>query len=67
MTALDYLQTAKSHKNRKNKVFWLFEYKKSKNITHSKPLLIEMIGYTDEQIEIEINDYISQEIKSKHF
>jgi hypothetical protein len=61
MRAINFLISAKNSETRRKKIDWLFHYFKDKNITHTKNMLIEWIGYTDEQIDTEIEEYINKE------
>jgi hypothetical protein len=64
MRTINYLISAKNSETRRGKVDWLFHYFRDKNITQTKNRLIEWVGYTDEQIDNEIEEYIEFE-KSK--
>ena len=52
MEAIDYLRTAMSLSDtRKDKVFNLFKYYKTKNITKPRYDMEEMVGFTDKEID----------------
>jgi hypothetical protein len=61
MKPIEYLITAKNKDNRKEKVEWLFKYKELKNIKHTYYSMIDFIGYTDNQIDEEIEYYLNFE------
>ena len=61
MRTIDFLISAKNSETRRQKIDWLFRYFKDKNISHTKNRLVEWIGYTDQQIDQEIEDYITFE------
>lgn len=61
MRAIDFLISAKNSETRRQKIDWLFHYFEDKNISHTKNRLIEWVGYTDEQINNEIEDYLNFE------
>ena len=61
MKTIDFLITAKNSETRKRKIEFLFKYKELKNIKHTYQVMIDMIGYTDEQINDEIEDYLTFE------
>jgi hypothetical protein len=63
MRTVDFLISAKNSETRRQKIDWLFHYFKDKNITHTNNRLIEWVGYTDEQIDSEIEDYLTIERK----
>lgn len=52
---------AKNAEERKDKVYYLFRYFEKINHTKTKQFLIDMISYTDFQIEQEIESWINFE------
>ena len=56
-----FLDFAKSSKTRQDKVTNLFRYFEKNNLTKTKIYLIEMIGWTNLQIEEEIESWIGFE------
>lgn len=64
MKPIDFITTAKNKETRKEKVYFLFLYFKSKNITKTQMYLQEMVGLTDEELEKEILDYYKFESKN---
>jgi hypothetical protein len=62
MRAKDFLIAAKNRETRRQKIDWLFLYFKERNIKKSYNTMIEWVGYTDEQIQSEIEEYLEREI-----
>lgn len=61
MKATDYLKMAQRGGARVEKVDWLFLYFKLRYIKKAYNTMIEYVGYTDEQIDLEIEDYLERE------
>jgi hypothetical protein len=58
MNPINYLITAKNAETRAKKVENLFYYFKAFNVKHSYYRMIDYVGYTDEQIQEEIESQI---------
>lgn len=61
MRAKDFLISAKNSETRSVKVNWLFFYFKERQIKKTYNTMIEWVGYTDEQIQSEIEEYLERE------
>lgn len=62
MKPTDYLKMAQRSATRRKKVEWLFTYFNSVHIKKTYNTMIEWVGYTDEQINTEIEDYLEREL-----
>lgn len=62
MTGIDYLKMAQKSETRRKKVEWLFTYFNSIHIKKTYNTMIEYVGFTDEQIDLEIEEYLEREM-----
>lgn len=63
MTGIDYLMTAKKGNNREKKTYWLFKFFEFRRLTKTKGCLREMVGWSDERLDREIESQIEFEKK----
>lgn len=62
MTPTEYLKTAQKSGTRRKKVEWLFTYFNSVHIKKTYNTMIEYVGFTGEQIDLEIEEYLEREL-----